>query len=64
MIKLDVDERNPNKTLAKFKKKIRESRIILEMQERESYKTKSQKRKEKKLKAEYRRMTAEKKNNV
>lgn len=64
MIKYDVDERNPSKTLNKFKKKIRESRIILEMQERQTFKTNSQKRKEKKAKSEHRRLKAEQAKNI
>jgi ribosomal protein S21 len=54
MIKLDVDQKIPNKTLSKFKKKIRDSRIILEMMDREYYVTPSQKKNGKKKKSLHR----------
>lgn len=54
MIKLDVDPKSPNKTLSKFKKKIRDSRIILEMLERQSFVTPSQKKNNKKKKSLHR----------
>lgn len=54
MIKLDVDQKNPNKTLSKFKKKFRESRIALEMMDRQFHQTKSQKQRIKKKKALHR----------
>lgn len=54
MIKLDVDQKNPNKALSKFKKKIRDSRILLEMVERQNYMTPSQKKNAKKKKSLHR----------
>ena len=46
---------NIEKALSKFKKQVKESKLLVELREREFYKKKSTKRKEKKAKARLRR---------
>lgn len=58
-IKLDDCNGNVNKMLSKFKKKVRESKIIVEMKERERYTSKKEKKKAKTKKALHKRKTKE-----
>ena len=55
MIYVKVYNNNIEKALSKFKKKIKESKLLVELREREFYTKKSTKRKEKKAKARLRR---------
>lgn len=57
MIEITLDDVNGNqqKMLSKFKKKIRESRIILELKERKNHIPKKEKIANKKKKAKYKR---------
>ena len=55
MIYVKVYNNNIEKALSKFKKQVKESKLLVELREREFYKKKSTKRKEKKAKARLRR---------
>ena len=55
MIYVKVYNNNIEKALSKFKKKVRESKLMVELREREFYTKKSLKRKEKIAKAKLRR---------
>ena len=55
MIYVKVYNNNIEKALSKFKKKIKESKLLVELREREFYTKKSTKRKEKIAKARLRR---------
>ena len=59
MLYVKVYNNNIEKALSKFKKQVKESKLLVELREREFYKKKSTKRKEKKAKARLR-----KKNNL
>ena len=51
MIYVKVYNNNIEKALSKFKKQVKESKLLVELREREFYKKKSTKRKEKKAKS-------------
>ena len=51
MIYVKVYKNNYEKAISKFKKKVKESKLLVELREREFYTKKSTKRKEKKAKA-------------
>ena len=55
MLYVKVYNNNIEKALSKFKKQVKESKLLVELREREFYKKKSTKRKEKKAKARLRR---------
>ena len=55
MIYVKVYKNNIEKALSKFKKKVKESKLLVELREREFYTKKSLKRKEKIAKAKLRR---------
>ncbi len=55
MIYVKVYKNNYEKAISKFKKKVKESKLLVELREREFYTKKSTKRKEKKAKARLRR---------
>ncbi len=55
MIYVKVYNNNIEKALSKFKKKVKESKLLVELREREFYTKKSLKRKEKIAKAKLRR---------
>ena len=55
MIYVKVYNNNIEKALSKFKKKVKESKLLVELREREFYTKKSTKRKELKAKARLRR---------
>ena len=55
MIYVKVYNNNIEKALSKFKKKVKESKLLVELREREFYTKKSTKRKEKISKARLRR---------
>ncbi len=55
MIYVKVYNNNIEKALSKFKKKVKESKLMVELREREFYTKKSLKRKEKIAKAKLRR---------
>ena len=55
MIYVKVYNKNIEKALSKFKKKVKESKLLVELREREFYTKKSLKRKEKIAKAKLRR---------
>ena len=55
MIYVKVYNNNIEKALSKFKKKVKESKLLVELREREFYTKKSTKRKEKIAKAKLRR---------
>ena len=55
MIYVKVYNNNIEKALSKFKKKVKESKLLVELREREFYTKKSLKRKEKIAKARLRR---------
>ena len=55
MIYVKVYNNNIEKALSKFKKKVKESKLMVELRERELYTKKSLKRKEKIAKAKLRR---------
>ena len=55
MIYVKVHNNNIEKALSKFKKKVKESKLLVELREREFYTKKSLKRKEKIAKAKLRR---------
>jgi ribosomal protein S21 len=57
MIKLELDDYkgNENKMLSKFKKKIRESNLIIEIKDRQHHVSKSEKKRMKKKKSDYKR---------
>ena len=55
MIYVNVYNNNIKKALSKFKKKVKESKLLVELREREFYTKKSTKRKEKIAKARLRR---------
>ena len=55
MIYVKVYNNNIEKALSKFKKKVKESKLLVELREREFYTKKSLKRKEKISKAKLRR---------
>ena len=55
MIYVKVYNNNIEKALSKFKKKVKESKLLVELREREFYTKKSTKRKEKIAKARLRR---------
>ena len=59
MIYVKVYNNNIEKALSKFKKQVKESKLLVELREREFYTKKSTKKKEKKAKASLR-----KKNNL
>ena len=65
MIKVSLDESNGNvnKMLSKFKKKVRESKLIIELNERKRYVSKKEKMKKKRAKADYKRNQKEKEGN-
>ena len=50
MIYVKVYKNNYEKAISKFKKKVKESKLLVELREREFYTKKSTKRKEKKAK--------------
>ena len=54
MIYVKVYNNNIEKALSKFKKQVKESKLLVELREREFYTKKSTKRKEKKAKARLR----------
>ncbi|OUW11950.1 MAG: 30S ribosomal protein S21 [Candidatus Pelagibacter sp. TMED166] len=54
MIYVKVYKNNYEKAISKFKKKVKESKLLVELREREFYTKKSTKRKEKKAKARLR----------
>lgn len=54
MKKIEVGADNIAKVLSKFKKKVRESRILVEMQERQYHEKNSDKRRKKKAKSIFR----------
>ena len=55
MVYVKVYNNNIEKALSKFKKKVKESKLLVELREREFYTKKSLKRKEKIAKAKLRR---------
>tara|TARA_Y100001937_G_scaffold6505_1_gene8457 strand:- start:1600 stop:1785 length:186 start_codon:yes stop_codon:yes gene_type:complete len=55
LIYVKVYKNNYEKAISKFKKKVKESKLLVELREREFYTKKSTKRKEKKAKARLRR---------
>ena len=55
MVYVKVYNNNIEKALSKFKKKVKESKLMVELREREFYTKKSLKRKEKVAKAKLRR---------
>ena len=55
MIYVKVYNNNVEKAISKFKKKVKESKLLVELREREFYTKKSTKRKEKIAKARLRR---------
>ena len=55
MIYVKVYNNNIEKALSKFKKQVKESKLLVELREREFYTKKSTKRKEKKAKSRLRR---------
>ena len=55
MLYVKVYNNNIEKALSKLKKQVKESKLLVELREREFYKKKSTKRKEKKAKARLRR---------
>ena len=55
MLYVKVYNNNIEKALSKFKKQVKESKLLVELREREFYKKKSTKRKEKKAKSRLRR---------
>jgi|TARA_R100001129_G_scaffold180151_2_gene157841 ribosomal protein S21 len=54
LIYVKVYKNNYEKAISKFKKKVKESKLLVELREREFYTKKSTKRKEKKAKARLR----------
>ena len=56
-IYVKVHKNNVEKALSKFKKKVKESKLMLELREREFYKKPSLIKKEKKAKSKLRRKT-------
>ena len=54
MIYVKVYKNNYEKAISKFNKKVKESKLLVELREREFYTKKSTKRKEKKAKARLR----------
>ena len=65
MIKVSLEDcnGNVNKMLSKFKKKVRESKLIIELNERKRYVSKKEKQKKKRAKSEYKRKQKDKEEN-